>query len=683
MSYSPLGSICVSMGFMDEEDVDRVLHRMSLGERARFGQLALEMGLLSEKNLALALAQQYSLNLVPEDRLQALEVPEELLARIPENLMLRHMVAPLFLNSQQDVLSVLVADPTDLPGYWALQESLGSTNIRLFLGTRSAVHNFLEKLLGPQRAAWLDHRPSRSPPGERPQADWTVLLEPDSERLELMRRIEELEGARTRVVQDPEQVTHLLEQDIVTRVVYRQAVAAIAESYQDVWRRIQPELELLVCRSLGLDDRVGPQSWELARFLLNLLTFAFTASESRDLDARIRLRRAVELSRALTLRLGLSPDKAEKVVLATILVGLDGLALGRAIKRDSMDGDSVGTGRLALARSMLAAWPPPFEMNKMLDALEKRLGGGGRIGANLGAEVVYTVRAIVRRGRPGDTHPGFLLGTDLGHHDPRVVHAAADILKWEVLCPEMITPGRDEPQILLAVQQPDDLNLLEVELKAAGFRVLMASDATDVMRLIKAAQIVGVVADFRIGRLSGSDLVRAIHQHTGSAEIPVFLLMGQRSGPEAAHALDAGAEDVVQRPLNAGLLLAKIRRATDRVSRQGSRVLRGRLEDLPLPDLIQMLTLGARTASIGVASQGRSGEIYIQEGRLLSAAAGEVEGQQALAMMVSCRDGSFTVRFGNTSKEQNLQGSAEWLLLEAMRQADEASSADGQTGSDE
>lgn len=674
MEYTPLGGICVSLGLLKQEELHQILSKMANGDYARFGEVALEMGLLDDAALALALAEQYHLNLIPEHRLDVLEVEPWLLDLLPRSLMRQNLVVPLYAHEEQRTVSVIVSDPTDVPAIRGLYARLQGTRLRFFVGSRRAVQALVERLLGPADAETLpDDAIEDLTQEESLPSDRTLFLETDPERLELLHRLDVLEGHHSEFVQDPEQVVSLLQTGTVSRLLCRPELEPLVSPYQRAWRRIRPDFQVQTWRVFGLQTPGGVDPALSTRFFLDMATFLLLGGEPTNVDLRVRVKRTVNLARCTARQLGLSPHQVEQVALAALLVDMDNFPLARELVRDLADHPGLEP-RFHLARLALAAWASPFDLDELLDALERRVGGGGPIGAHIGAEVVYTVRAVARRFRPGEHDPALILGEDVFHHFPRVLTAVADVLKLEALRLEMMTTSQPcPPEVLVALRDPPLLNALELELVAAGYSVVQAVDGASVPGMAARRNPCCMVLDFNLPRLRGKPLLEAIQSEPATRGIPVIFITESRPGMEAAEALENGAEDVLARPVNLRLLLAKIRRFANRAHNEKDG-LRGRLQDLPLADLIQTLTLGGRTAAIRIRDGLESGTLHVVRGQLTHALYMDLEGEAALRRMVSLPSGDFQVDFNVSGPEPNLRGASEWLLLEALRITDEDTS---------
>jgi hypothetical protein len=101
----------------------------------------------------------------------------------------------------------------------------------------------------------------------------------------------------------------------------------------------------------------------------------------------------------------------------------------------------------------------------------------------------------------------------------------------------------------------------------------------------------------------------------------------------------------------------------------------GELEDVPLPDLIQLFASNQKSGTLTVTGANR-GKIFIKDGQILYAViGGEVKMQpmKALCRMVTWSRGHFSMEPGepNATFPQQFKQSTESILLEALRQADE------------
>jgi CheY-like chemotaxis protein len=675
MDYSPLGAICRELGLMSEQDIQQVLERLAEGMDVRFGALALQLGLLDEVGLASALAHQYRLNQLPPERLEGLVVPQAIIERLPAHVIRRYAMMPILHEPEHDVLTVVGADPTDLLGLRAVRDQSGVAEVRLFLAPRSEVLQLIERVLGPVEVGG-DEELSSEPlvaalQGVRLQRD--LVLETDPRRLRALERLDAIEDGTTEFASDPDQVAWLLGAAQVRRLVIRTELKSVVAPYLESWRRIRPGLQVVTVSSFGLRSLPAMEPERISEFHLTLLRFLLQVAEVHDPEARIQLWRTTELTRTVATRLGLASSQTETAVLGALFLELESLQSFRSMAR-ALPRRPGGSTRFVLARSLMRAFDAPYDLEGLLMALEIRLGGGGPIGAHPAAEVVYTVRHVIRRRQIGQDDMNEILGDDLHHHSPRVVRAVAAVLRWESL--HMQSGSRGEAaEVLVAVRDPVLQAALELELMLAGYAMVLAANGQEALQLATSWQPVCLVADVQLPKLGGSQLLAAIRQRDKLRDMPVILVQPKTGGPPASRLIELGAEDVLSPPVDVGVLVAKLQRLARKRASTTPRGVGGQLSQLPLADLIQTLALGGRTGTITVIVGESRGSVGVSGGQLSYAAFDELEGLQALRALLRARNGDFSVTFGAEPGPINLSGTTEWLLLEALRITDEARAA--------
>jgi CheY-like chemotaxis protein len=129
-----LGEIFVAMGILNQGTVDRMLVRSQrLGKR--FGTLLEELELVTEEELAKAVAWQYECKTV--SNLVSMQISPELLKLIPVGIAMSNQIFPL--QCKNDRLALAMVDPTDM----RLAGNLAANNnisIVPFVTTRKEIH---------------------------------------------------------------------------------------------------------------------------------------------------------------------------------------------------------------------------------------------------------------------------------------------------------------------------------------------------------------------------------------------------------------------------------------------------------------------------------------------------------------------------------------------------------------
>ncbi len=114
------------------------------------------------------------------------------------------------------------------------------------------------------------------------------------------------------------------------------------------------------------------------------------------------------------------------------------------------------------------------------------------------------------------------------------------------------------PLILVIDDEPQIHRFLGPALEAGGFRVLRADTAAEGLRLAAARAPDAVLLDLGLPDMDGQ---QALIRLRAFSAVPVVVVSARDREHEKIAALDAGADDYVEKPFGVGELLARIRTA--------------------------------------------------------------------------------------------------------------------------
>jgi len=117
------------------------------------------------------------------------------------------------------------------------------------------------------------------------------------------------------------------------------------------------------------------------------------------------------------------------------------------------------------------------------------------------------------------------------------------------------------PSILVIDDEPQIQRFLKPSLTAAGYHVAQALTAAAALKAIAEREHDLILVDLGLPDLDGKDLIRTIRQKHATA---IIVLSAREEETEKIEALDAGADDFVNKPFSIGELLARIRAAMRR-----------------------------------------------------------------------------------------------------------------------
>ncbi|MCB9764683.1 MAG: DUF4388 domain-containing protein [Alphaproteobacteria bacterium] len=668
MSRRRIGEVMVDLKLLTPPQVEHVLGELRTRERGRFGELALELGLVDEEGLARAVAEQFQLRMVPADKVGRISIAPDVLRLLPPELIRDEQVVPTFFDDSRKVLSLLVIDPTRIPGLKRAQQLTRAQRLRLFVTSRSALIELIDQLVPAPLAAAASAAPARD---DRPRV--TAVLETNIKRLGALRHLAEVEGEAVEIVDDPDQITALVEAGTCDRVVHRDALSGQVDPYVGAWRRVTPGLRVMAVPGFGPAHLPAVPYGAARDFFLGILEFALLAGETQQVGLRARIRRLSALAGELAREQGLSEEQVDAVSVAALFFHLEKLTAMAGSLGDTPQ-EGVDTGRFATAMGILEPHRPPYPLLPLFQALDRRLAAPTLPADHLGAELLFTVSRVVDAGPQATTDAAEILDGDGAQYDPGVLAALSRVLRREQLRAQLSGSGGDARRlVLIAERDAAQVTALETRLARANYEVDVVADGQDALTRARARKPAALIANLRLRRLDGLSLLMDLKQDPDTAGIAVFLLTDHSGPRDIARGLDLGAEDVLEKPVNLSVLMARLRRAVARAEPVGGDAgVSGQLSELSLADLIQTLSLGGRTAEVSLSGGAHRGLVYLAEGQVVHATHGNEAGEEAFFALLLWDEGRFAVRFGAASPPPNVTRKTDFLLLEGLRRIDEA-----------
>lgn len=115
--------------------------------------------------------------------------------------------------------------------------------------------------------------------------------------------------------------------------------------------------------------------------------------------------------------------------------------------------------------------------------------------------------------------------------------------------------------ILAVDDEPNMRRLLEISLRQAGYKPLIANNGKAALEVIKTEHVDLVVSDFHMPNMNGLALLEAIRQESES--LPFIMVTAQGEIKTAVEAMKLGASDYILRPFELETLEIAIAKALD------------------------------------------------------------------------------------------------------------------------
>lgn len=97
----------------------------------------------------------------------------------------------------------------------------------------------------------------------------------------------------------------------------------------------------------------------------------------------------------------------------------------------------------------------------------------------------------------------------------------------------------------------------------------------------------------------------------------------------------------------------------------------GSLKELPLPDIVQLVSVSGKTGKFTLSKEGEEGTIFLLNGQIVHAQVGELVGEEAVYALAIWNEGEFVFSPSDENPQQTITRSNTNLLMEAARRLDE------------
>jgi two-component system phosphate regulon response regulator PhoB len=116
-----------------------------------------------------------------------------------------------------------------------------------------------------------------------------------------------------------------------------------------------------------------------------------------------------------------------------------------------------------------------------------------------------------------------------------------------------------QPYILIVEDEPAIVEMLDYNLKAAGFETGVAHDGDEAEIALAERAPDAVLLDWMLPGVSGIELCRRIRKRPGTRNLPVIMLTAKGEEADRLRGLDSGADDYVTKPFSPTEIIARLR----------------------------------------------------------------------------------------------------------------------------
>jgi two-component system phosphate regulon response regulator PhoB len=113
--------------------------------------------------------------------------------------------------------------------------------------------------------------------------------------------------------------------------------------------------------------------------------------------------------------------------------------------------------------------------------------------------------------------------------------------------------------ILIADDEPNQLELLSYNLEQAGFTVMQAKNGQDALQKIEDHAPDLVILDWMMPHLSGIELCRLLRSRSDTMLLPIIILSARGEEGDRTLGLDSGADDYMSKPFSPRELVSRVK----------------------------------------------------------------------------------------------------------------------------
>jgi two-component system phosphate regulon response regulator PhoB len=121
-----------------------------------------------------------------------------------------------------------------------------------------------------------------------------------------------------------------------------------------------------------------------------------------------------------------------------------------------------------------------------------------------------------------------------------------------------------KPKILVVDDEPEAVELVEFNLKQAGFDVVTAADGKEALKKAKAGAPALIVLDLMIPEVDGLEVCKQLRRDVATSAIPIIMLTAKAAEVDRVVGLELGADDYVTKPFSPRELNLRIKKLLER-----------------------------------------------------------------------------------------------------------------------
>jgi DNA-binding response OmpR family regulator len=232
--------------------------------------------------------------------------------------------------------------------------------------------------------------------------------------------------------------------------------------------------------------------------------------------------------------------------------------------------------------------------------------------------------------------------------------------------------------IMIAMNNPIQSGTMAIYLQDDGYKTRECNSGKKVLEYINSLLPALILSDLTLTDMNGIELCWRIRETSRHPNVP-FILLIENDDPEIRiNGLRSGVDAFVRKNASRREILTNIEAILNRHKNYRRRPdattpsLFAKMPDFTLIEILQILNLTHKSGTLRIMSEKETGEIGLQDGKLLWAnAPGKSEGEAAIAEMVLLDNISFEFDTNQVQEKANIQRPTMEIILTCCSLLDE------------
>lgn len=153
---------------------------------------------------------------------------------------------------------------------------------------------------------------------------------------------------------------------------------------------------------------------------------------------------------------------------------------------------------------------------------------------------------------------------------------------------------KSAPKILIVDDEPDAVELVEFNLRGAGFDVVTAADGAEAIRKARSNKPDLILLDVMLPELDGLEVCKLLRRDPATSAVPIIMLTAKAAEIDRVLGLELGADDYVTKPFSPRELVLRVKSLLRRGQTQPEKVEHFRFGELAIDVPRHLVTVAGK-----------------------------------------------------------------------------------------